>query len=214
MNQINTQRFISFEGIDFSGKSTQIELLKKYLEDKNYKVYFIREPGGTEISEKIRQILLDKNNYNMNEIAEIFLYSSARVQLVSEKILPLLENGYFVIADRFVDSTTAYQGYGREINLEIVENINQAATFGVLPGITFYLELSPEDSIERFKNSGRSADRLETAGIEFFNRVFNGYKRIAEANKDRICVINAKQSIEIIHKQIVKEVSTRMGFKK
>jgi dTMP kinase len=212
MNSIDTSHFISFEGIDFSGKSTQISLLKKFLEENQYTVYFLREPGDTKISEKIRQILLDKKNQDMNEWAEIFLYSAARVQLVSERIIPLIKEGQIVIADRYVDSTTAYQGYGRQLDLEIVDKINQAATFGLLPGITFYLELTPEELFKRMDLSGRSADRLETAGIEFFNRVFNGYKKIAQSNPQRFCVIDAKQSIESIHKQIIEEVSKRIGL--
>jgi dTMP kinase len=212
MKNIDTSRFISFEGIDYSGKSTQIELLKTYLENKDFKVFFMREPGGTEISEAIRKILLDNKNHNLNSWTEIFLYSAARVQLVYEKIIPLLEDGHFVIADRFVDSTTAYQGYGRNIDLEIVRKINYAATFGLLPGITFYLELTPEESMNRSKLSGRTADRLETAGIEFFRRVFNGYKQIAETNRDRFCIINAAKPINVIHQMIIKEINTRMGF--
>ena len=212
MNLIDISHFISFEGIDFSGKSTQISLLKNFLEENQYTVYFLREPGDTEISEKIRQILLDKKNHRMNEWAEIFLYSAARVQLVSERIIPLLEEGQIVIADRYVDSTTAYQGYGRQLDLEIVNTINRAATFGLLPGITFYLELTPEESFKRMDQSERSADRLETAGIEFFTRVFNGYKQMAQSNPQRFCVIDAKQSIESIHKQIVKEVSKKIGL--
>ncbi|HES59026.1 MAG TPA: dTMP kinase, partial [Caldithrix sp.] len=195
MNSIDASHFISFEGIDFSGKSTQISLLKEFLEENHYTVYFLREPGDTEISEKIRQILLDKNHHCMNEWAEIFLYSAARVQLVAERIIPLLKEGQIVIADRYVDSTTAYQGYGRQLDLDVVKTINQAATFGLLPGITFYLELTPDELFKRMNNADRTADRLETAGIEFFKRVFNGYKQIANLNKQRFCVIDAVQSI-------------------
>lgn len=212
MNSIETSHFISFEGIDFSGKSTQISLLKDFLEQNQYQVYFLREPGDTEISEKIRQILLDKKHHRMNEWAEIFLYSAARVQLVSERIIPLLQEGQIVIADRYVDSTTAYQGYGRQLDLKIVDTINHAATFGLLPGITFYLELSPEESIKRMSSSERSADRLETAGIEFFSRVFNGYRKIAELNPQRYCMIDGTESIESIHKKIIKEVSKKIGL--
>ena len=213
MNSFDISHFISFEGIDFSGKSTQISLLKNFLEDNQFSVYFLREPGDTEISEKIRQILLDKKNDRMNEWAEIFLYSAARVQLVSERIIPLLKEGQIVIADRYVDSTTAYQGFGRQLDLKIVNTINQAATFGLLPGITFYLELTPDESIRRMKLAGRTADRLETAGIEFFKRVFNGYKQIAKKNPDRFCIINGRQSVEVIHQRIIGEVSKRIGLK-
>ena len=212
MNSFDASHFISFEGIDFSGKSTQISLLKSFLEEKHFQVYFLREPGDTEISEKIRQILLDKKNDRMNEWAEIFLYSAARVQLVSERIIPLLNEGQIVIADRYVDSTTAYQGYGRQLDLNIVETINKAATFGLLPGITIYLELTPEESFKRMKLADRTADRLETAGIEFFKRVFNGYKQMAKSSPERFCVVDACQPVETIHQQIIKEVSKRIGL--
>ena len=143
------KNFISFEGIDFSGKSTQIDLLKTFLENNGEKVYILREPGGTEISEGIRSILLNKKNIKMNGRAEMLLFSAARVQLTIEKIIPLLKEGNYVIADRFVDSTTAYQGYGRELELEVVENVSQFATLGILPKITFYLKIDPKDAFKR-----------------------------------------------------------------
>jgi dTMP kinase len=207
---MNNKRFISFEGLDYSGKSTQITLLRDFLEKNGYQVYTMREPGGTSISEKIREILLDKKNSNMTERCEIFLYSAARVQLVQERILPLLNEGYFVVADRFVDSTTAYQGYGRQLDLQMVQSINQAATFGLLPSVTFYLRLLPEQMSERVPNSGRSPDRLETAGMEFYRRVFQGYEKLAENNPQRFVVIDATQSIEHIHQQIVETVKKKI----
>ncbi len=207
---MNNKRFISFEGLDYSGKSTQITLLRDFLEKNGYQVYTMREPGGTSISEKIREILLDKKNRNMTERCEIFLYSAARVQLVEERILPLLNEGYFVVADRFVDSTTAYQGYGRQLDLQMVQSINQAATFGLLPSVTFYLRLLPEQMYERAPNSGRSPDRLETAGMEFYRRVFQGYEKLAENNPQRFVVIDATQSIEHIHQQIVEIVKKKI----
>ena len=182
---MNNKRFISFEGLDYSGKSTQIKLLTDYLEGQGQRVYAMREPGGTAISEKIREILLDKNNMNMTDRCEIFLYSAARVQLVQERIIPLLDKGYFVIADRYVDSTTAYQGYGRQLDLNMVQSINQAATFGLLPGKTFYLRLLPEQVYLRSPQSGRDLDRLEAAGLEFYRRVFQGYEKIVENNPQR-----------------------------
>ena len=203
INDINRKHFISFEGIDYSGKTTQINLLQAYLQKEGYQVYVLREPGGTVISEKIRSILLDRKHNDMNERAEIFLYSAARVQLVSEKIIPLLKEGYFIIADRYVDSTTAYQGYGRGLDLDMVKQINRAATFGLLPSITFYLEITPQQAQQRRLNKGESADRLEGAGIDFYQRVFNGYRRLAEEEKERFHIIDAMQSVNAIHKQIV-----------
>jgi dTMP kinase len=207
---MNNKRFISFEGLDYSGKSTQIALLRDFLEKNGHQVYTMREPGGTSISEKIREILLDKKNSNMTERCEIFLYSAARVQLVEERIFPLLNDGYFVVADRFVDSTTAYQGYGRRLDLQMVQAINQAATFGLLPSVTFYLRLLPEQMYERAPQSGRAPDRLETAGAEFYRRVFQGYEKLAENNPQRFVVIDATQSIEHIHQQIVEVVKKKI----
>ncbi len=207
---MHNKRFISFEGLDYSGKSTQIKLLRNFLEENGYQVYSMREPGGTAISEKIREILLDKKNSNMTERCEIFLYSAARVQLVQERIIPLLNEGYFVLADRFVDSTTAYQGYGRQLDLQMVQSINQAATFGLLPSVTFYLRLLPEQMYERTPNSGRSPDRLEAAGMEFYRRVFQGYEKLVENNPQRFVVIDATQSIEHIHQQIVEFVKKKI----
>ncbi|RLD16872.1 dTMP kinase [candidate division KSB1 bacterium] len=209
---MNNKRFISFEGLYYSGKSTQIKLLTDYLEGQGQRVYAMREPGGTAISEKIREILLDKNNMNMTDRCEIFLYSAARVQLVQERIIPLLDKGYFVIADRYVDSTTAYQGYGRQLDLNMVQSINQAATFGLLPGKTFYLRLLPEQVYLRSPQSGRDLDRLEAAGLEFYRRVFQGYEKIVENNPQRFVVIDANLSIEQIHQRIVEVVKkTALG---
>ncbi len=209
---METKRFISFEGLDYSGKSTQIKLLTEYLENKGQRVYAMREPGGTTISEKIREILLDKNNMKMTDRCEIFLYSAARVQLVQERIIPLLKEGYFIIADRYVDSTTAYQGYGRGLDLKMVHAINQAATFGLLPTTTFYLRLLPEQVYLRSPKSGRTLDRLEAAGLEFYRRVFQGYEKIAEHNPRRFVIIDANQSIEQIHRTIVEVVKkTALG---
>jgi len=207
MNKSLAQKFISFEGIDFSGKSTQIKLLKTYLENQGEKVFVLREPGGTEISERIRSILLDKQHMHMHPRAEMLLFSAARVQLTVEKIIPLLEKGCYVIADRFVDSTTAYQGYGRGLELDIVEHVNQFATMGLLPGITFYLEIKPEEVLQRRSKSGREEDRMEVAGLDFYNNVFNGYKNIAEKYPDRFHILNATQVKEEIHRKIIKYIS-------
>ena len=209
MEKTDNRRFISFEGIDFSGKSTQIALLRDWLQRRGFEVYILREPGGTEISEKIRRILLDKDHSNMTEHTEIFLYSAARAQLVQEKIIPLLRRGAFVIADRYVDSTTAYQGYGRGIDLDVVAKINQAATYGLMPGTTFLLDLTPQQAEERRRNGQRSTDRMEEGGREFFERIYNGYRRLARQEPERFVVIDAMQPIEPIHRQIVNVIKTR-----
>jgi len=209
MEKIKTDRFISFEGIDYSGKTTQIDLLKSFLEGRGFNVFVIREPGGTAISEKIRQLLLDKKNFKMYERAELFLYSAARVQLVVEKIIPMLKKDFFVIADRYVDSTTAYQGYGRRIDLKVIKQINKAATFDIMPNITFYLEIKPGRAYERRNDSAKQTDRLEAAGLEFYKRVFNGYKKISQKNKS-FYVLDAEQSVETIHKQILNIITPKI----
>ena len=209
MNKNLSKRFISFEGIDFSGKSTQIDLLKNYLEENGEKVFVLREPGGTKISERIRSILLDKKNMKMHPRAEMLLFSAARVQLTVEKIIPLLEQGNYVIADRFVDSTTAYQGFGRDLEPEIVEYVNQFATLGLLPGITFYLEIKPEQVLQRRSKSDREEDRMESAGLDFYNNVFNGYNKIAKKYPERFHILDATQVKEEIHRQIIMSIKNK-----
>lgn len=210
MKTVNVSRFISFEGIDFSGKSTQIALLKKYLEEQKHQVYVLREPGATILSEQIRDILLDKSHSNMTPVAEMFLYSAARNQLLNEKILPMLDQGFFIIADRYVDSTTAYQGYGRQLELNMVQQINQAATGGILPGITFYLDVPPSIAMQRLKNSNKTADRLEGQGIDFYTRVFDGYRAICNKNKARVFKLDGTQPVEAVHKRIREIVKTKI----
>ncbi len=205
---LNT-RFYSFEGIDYSGKSTQITLLRRFLEKQGHNVYVLREPGGTEISEQIRTLLLDKKNTAMTDFCEIFLYSAARTQLVSEKIIPLLEQGYFVIADRYVDSTTAYQGFGRGIDAEMVQQINKAATRGLMPALTFFLNLEPEESYKRRALSGRATDRLEEAGKQFFRRVHEGYLELARAHPERFIALQADDSVESIHQRIIQIIQEK-----
>ena len=198
--------FISFEGIDFSGKSTQIELLKDHLVEHNKKVEILREPGGTEISEKVRRILLDNKNEEMFAEAELFLFSASRAQLVREKIRPYLEKGIYIISDRFHDSSTAYQGYGRGIPLEVVEEIHQLAIGETIPDITFFIDIPVGIANERRKKKTKvKLDRIETADSEFYNRVRNGYLQIARS-EERFKVIDGTQTIETIQNQIISEL--------
>jgi len=199
--------FITFEGIDFSGKSTQVELLRSYLINKNKKVEIIREPGGTEISEKVREILLDRKHNNMFMEAEIFLFSACRAQLVREKIRHYLEKGIYVISDRFHDSTTAYQGFGRGLPLESVEHINQLAIGNTIPDITFFIDIPVEEGEKRKKlKDNNHLDRIEVSDLEFFHRVREGYLFMAKKEK-RFRIINGIDKIEEIHKRIVKEIA-------
>jgi len=198
--------FISFEGIDFSGKSTQIELLKDYLVDHNKKVEILREPGGTEISEKVRRILLDNKNEKMFAEAELLLFSASRAQLLREKIRPYLQKGIYVISDRFHDSSTAYQGYGRGIPIEVVMKIHQLAIGDTIPDLTFFIDIPVGIANERKKKkSNVKLDRIEMADIEFYNRVRSGYLEIAR-QEERFKVIDGTQTIETIQNQIISEL--------
>ena len=198
--------FITFEGIDFCGKSTQVELLQNYLINKGKKVLLIREPGGTEISEKIRDILLDKMNYNMVIESEILLFSASRAQLVREKIRPFLNKGYYVISDRFHDSTTAYQGYGRGIPIESVMHINSVAIENTVPDITFIIDIPVYVSANR-KNlkHPNELDRIEISQDHFYDKVRSGYLQIAKQEK-RFRVIDGTLNIGEIHNIIVREL--------
>ncbi|NCS87278.1 MAG: dTMP kinase [Ignavibacteria bacterium CG2_30_36_16] len=199
--------FITFEGIDFCGKSTQVELLKKYLEQNDHKIVIIREPGGTEISEKVRDILLDKKNNMMFIETEILLFAASRSQLVREKIRPFLNENYYVISDRFHDSTTAYQGYGRGLPVEIVNNIHNLSIGETIPDITFFIDIPVEEAERRKAAQGsRSLDRIEVSANNFYEKVRRGYLEIA-ARQKRFKVINGMMSIEEIHKQILNEIN-------
>ena len=194
--------FITMEGTDGAGKSTQLDLLNKYLKDKGFNVVFVREPGGTKISEKIRNIILDIDNKEMNYMTEAFLYASSRTQLVNEVIIPELKKGSVVICDRFVDSSIVYQGIARNLGVEVVRKINNIATGGLIPDITFFLDLSPDKAIER-KKEQKELDRLERHKSQFYSKVYEGYKMLIEEEGERIKVIDATQSIEVIHNNIV-----------
>jgi dTMP kinase len=198
--------FITFEGLDFCGKSTQVELLKNYLIEKGEEVFIIREPGGTEISEKIRDILLDKKNSRMTIETEVLLFSASRSQLVREVIIPKLRRGVYVISDRFHDSTTAYQGYGRGISMEYVEMINKLAIGEAVPDLTFFVDLSL-DEIRRRKSKieGLDLDRIEASDTSFYEKVREGYNKLFE-KEERFVKINGSKTIEQIHDEIVKRI--------
>lgn len=198
--------FITFEGLDFCGKSTQVQLLEKYLIDKGSKVKIIREPGGTPISEKIRDILLDKKNSEMSIETELILFSASRSQLVNQVILPSLKENYYVISDRFHDSSIAYQAFGRKINLEFVEELQQFVIGKAVPDLTFFLDISIDEVIKRkSKVKQMELDRIELSKIDFYRRVRNGYLYIAKKEK-RFKMINGELPIEQIHRIIVDEV--------
>jgi len=194
--------FISFEGLDYCGKTTQASLLADFFKSKGKSVILLREPGGTPISEKIRSILLDENHEDLTFVAELLLFSAARNQLVKQVIQPALKDDRIVICDRFVDSTTVYQGYGRGINLEDISIINKISTDGLMPDYTFFLDIDVEEMLSRREIARGVADRMESSGIEFFNRVRNGFWQVAQNSPDRFIVINGKNPIDQIHKEI------------
>lgn len=199
---------ITFEGIDGSGKSTQIELLQTYLKKEGHEVRVFREPGGTDVSEMIRGMLLNPE-IDIDPVTELLLFSSARSQLVAEKLLPLLEKEVVVILDRFFDSTTAYQGYGRKsIPIDQIKQINEVATHKLIPDITFYLRLSLEEATERTRQFEK--DRMELSGDSFFKRVFDGFEHLAKT-EDRFKIIDADKDIQSIHKQILINLKNKLG---
>ncbi len=194
--------FITFEGIDYSGKSTQAKLLVERLKREEDQVIFLREPGGTAVSEKIRSILLDKAHLDMTQLAELFLFSAARAQLVEEIIRPNLATGKVIVCDRFYDSTTAYQGYGRGLKLENVRFVNRLATSGLAPDLTFIMEIPVEEIIRRQSASGDSPDRMESAGTRFYRQVADGYHALAEEEPQRCVLLDGLLPVEQIHEKI------------
>lgn len=204
--------FISFEGIDFCGKTTQINLLKKYLENLGRQVEIIREPGGTDISEKIREILLNKKHLEMCDETEIFLFSAARAQVVREVIRPLIAKGNVVIADRFHDSTTAYQGFGRGLSADAVKKINEFATGGTIPDLTFYLRLSVEESTKRKNICKADLDRIEKSNDLFYTKVIDGYERLALEFPHRIKGIDGEKSAIDVHNDILDTLHDTMNI--
>jgi dTMP kinase len=208
--------FLTFEGLDFSGKTTQAKLVVEKLKtppaDSGLTprtIQFIREPGGTRISERLREILLDKKNLELNQMTELLLFSASRAQLVQEVVMPALQRGETVVCDRYYDSTTAYQGYGRGLDLPTIRQINIAATFGLKPGLTVLVDI-PVDEIERRKTAaGLSFDRMESSGKAFYEKVRQGYHAIAREEPDRFVVVDGLKAIQELHHEIWNAVLCR-----
>lgn len=196
--------FISIEGPDGSGKSTQIENIKKFFTDRNIEVVFTREPGGTAIGERIRDILLDKNCTEMDSMTEAMLYAASRAQHVAQVIVPALEEGKAVVCDRFVDSSIAYQGYGRKLG-DSVRIINEYAVAGCMPDVTFLLKVDPDTGKGRIRSradNGQAEDRLDAEKIAFHEEVYRGYLALEAEHPQRIVGIDAGRSIEEIKADI------------
>jgi len=198
---------VTFEGIEGSGKTTQAEKAHRELELQGYKCVFTREPGGTGLSEKIRPLLLDESNTEMSSVCELFLYLASRSQNVSQMIRPALDSKAIVIADRFSDSTRAYQGGGRGLDTETIRRLNDLATDGLRPDITILFDIDPAEGLRR---SG-SRDRIEMEDIEFHRRVRAEFLRIAEEEPGRVFEINGEDAIDSIHRQVMTLISQRLA---
>ena len=189
--------FISFEGIDGCGKSTQVKLLREKLNSQMKKVKIVREPGGLKISEQIRTILLNPDNSSMTPETEALLMIASRAQLTEEVIKPLLNKGFFVLADRYADSTLAYQGGGRKLDIQILKKINKFAIKDLVPDITFFIDIKPEDALKRSEVS--SPDRIEGAGIDLQKNVQQAYLNLAQEFSNRFIVLDGYESVNGIH---------------
>ena len=196
--------FITFEGSEGSGKSTQIELVCKYLKQKKKPILFVREPGGVKISEKIRGVLLDVKNTRMSSECETLLYMAARAQLVEEVVVPALKMGKVVLCDRFLDSTIAYQGYGNGVDIKAIKSIGEFATRKIQPEITFFFDIDARKGLSRIK--GRTKDRIERRAICYHNRVREGYIKIAHREPGRVKLIDAGRTKEEIFAVVVKHI--------
>ena len=198
--------FISFEGIEGTGKSTQARLLADHLKEKGYRVIQTMEPGGTRISLKIRELLLSMESKEMDHVAELLLYNAARVQHIKEIIGPGLERGDIVITDRFSDSTVAYQGYARGIDLQLIDSLDMLATKKLRPDITILFDIDVRTGLERNKELGKN-DRLELEDISFHEKVRKGFLQIAAREPGRITVVDCSESLDRVHQKVVKIIS-------
>ena len=201
--QTRTGKFITFEGCDGCGKSTQLKLLSDYLTKNGIDHIFTREPGGGKISEAIREILLNGKNTEMSDECEALLYASARAQHIKDRVEPALRENKLVVCDRYVDSSIAYQAYGRNLGEEFIRKINFFALEQYLPDCTIFIELTPEEAFAR-KHGADENDRLEQAGLDFHKRVYEGFCKVAEQEPNRIVKINGRQTPEEIFNEVLR----------
>jgi len=195
--------FMTFEGVEGSGKSTQVELLARDLTDLGFNVVVLREPGGTEIGERVRRILLDPAICGMSAQAELLLYQASRAQLVAERIMPALATGSVVLCDRFTDSTLAYQGFGRGLSADDITELSRIATAGLVPHLTFVLDIDAAVGLARAVTDG--PDRLEAEEIAFHERVHEGFRVIAKGDPDRVVLVDANGTPEEVHQKVLAE---------
>jgi dTMP kinase len=194
--------FITIEGPDGSGKTTIIQMLAENLEREGFEVIATREPGGIEIAEQIRKVILDPDNTEMDSRTEALLYAAARRQHLAEKVRPALEKGKIILCDRFVDSSLAYQGHARGLGIDEVYSINEFAIEDMMPELTLYFDIAPEVGLERIsKNKGREVNRLDMEKLEFHQKVREGYMILADRFADRIVKIDASKELEAVYEQ-------------
>lgn len=194
--------FITIEGPDGSGKTTILQMLAENLVNEGYEVVATREPGGIEIAEQIRKVILDPENTAMDPRTEALLYAAARRQHLAEKVKPALEEGKIVLCDRFVDSSLAYQGYARGLGIDEVYSINEFAIENMMPEMTLYFDIAPEIGLERInKNKGREVNRLDLEKLEFHQKVREGYTILADRFSDRIVKVDASKDLDTVYGQ-------------
>ena len=202
-------KFVTFEGCDGCGKSTQLKMLSEYLTKENIPHVFTREPGGSKIAEAIREILLNGKNAEMTDECEALLYAAARTQHLHDRVEPALAQGTLVICDRYVDSSLAYQAYARGLGTEFVEKINAFAIENYSPDVTIFIDLTPEAAFQR-KHGADENDRLEQAGMEFHQRVYAGYKQLAKDYPERIVCVDGTQSPDGVFADVLKILKERI----
>ncbi len=203
--------FITVEGTDGSGKTTQIKNMMEHLSSMGCRVILTREPGGTRISENIRSIILDPAFTEMHNSTELLLYSAARAQLVEQVIRPAIANSETVICDRYADSFFAYQGYGRGLDIDMLQKITDVAINGTMPDVTFFFDLDPEIGLRR-RMTASNSDRIENELIEFHTRVYNGYKELAVKYPDRIKTIDAARPADEVWNDVRRQLDMVLGF--
>jgi len=203
--------FITFEGPDGSGKTTQARLLAERLREQRYEVVLTREPGGSDIGDQIRAVLHDLRNTAMDARTEILLYSASRAQHVAQLIRPALAAGKIVISDRYADSTLAYQGYGRELDLETLRTVTAFATGGLVPDLTLYLDIPPQEGLQRRRLGGDEWNRLDAEALEFHQRVRAGFLQLVRLEPERWVVIDSTHSIEEVQAEIKALVQARLS---
>lgn len=203
--------FITLEGPDGSGKTTQARLLAEWLRERGHEVVMTREPGGTDIGDQIRAVLHDPDNTAMDARTEILLYSASRAQHVAQRIRPALAAGKIVISDRYADSTLAYQGYGRGLDLEALRTITAFATGDLTPDLTLYLDIVPQEGLQRRRLGGDEWNRMDAQALEFYQRVRAGYLELAKQEPERWVMIDAARSAEEVHTEIRALVQARLG---